>query len=193
MILKQVADTRYTVISSRSFEVDIQDENIIYINSIQNIYWMPQMPPVIFARGPLISDLLNDGNVPGNMLDLESFKLVWSYIIKNIYYDKVKYSNISNLIGYVPDLELTYKDNKGICYDYASFMACLLRSFGIPAKLVTGYCPTYYGSSYHAWNQVFIGGRWITVDPTYDAVYYRSGYDVNYKKDSDLYDVSKVY
>jgi transglutaminase/protease-like cytokinesis protein 3 len=193
MILKKIVDTRYSVIKSKYITADIKDQNLVYINSIQNIYWLPQMQPVLFARGSLIDELLNEGAVTKDKLDLESFKLLWSYIISNIYYDKEKYSNISNLIGYVPDINATFNEKKGICYDYASFMSALMRSYGVPVKLVAGYCPSYYDDSYHAWNEVLIDGEWITVDVTYDAAYYQSGKKVQFEKNKSLYTATKIY
>ena len=67
------------------------------------------------------------------------------------------------------------KTGKGICFDYASLMAALLRSQGIPTKLVVGYS----GDAYHAWISVYLdeigwvdkiiefdGKSWSLIDPT---------------------------
>lgn len=193
LILRRIVDTRFSVVKSVSFNADINDQNLIYINSIQIVHWLPQMLPLTYARETLISDILTNGKVQKSELGIESFKLIWSYILSNISYDKVKYSNIANLTGYVPSIPATFSEKKGICYDYAAFMAGILRSFGIPVKLVTGYCPTYYGDNYHAWNEVFIDGRWILVDPTYDAAFFQAGHRVEFEKKKSLYTVSKRY
>ena len=193
LILKKIADTKYTALMVKKFDVEISDARYVYLNSIQNIYWRSNMEPINFARNDLISDILNDGVYPREELDIESFKALWSYIIRNIVYDKDKYSNINNLYGYVPSIVNTYNERKGICYDYASFMAATLRSFGLPVKLITGYCPTYYGDGYHAWNEVYIDGKWILVDVTYDAAYFQIGKSVNYEKKSSLYSKSKEF
>jgi hypothetical protein len=52
-----------------------------------------------------------------------------------------------------PDVDEILKSNKGICFDYASLMAAMLRSLDIPAKLVTGYSSKL--SVFHAWNEVY--------------------------------------
>ena len=44
----------------------------------------------------------------------------------------------------------------------------MLRSQGIPTKLVKGYSDNVDG--YHAWNEVYINEEWITIDTTLDAV-----------------------
>jgi uncharacterized membrane protein len=193
MILRKVSGSRYSVIRSRKFEVDIPDIHLVYLNSVQNIFWLPLMEPIVFSRGTLISNVLNDGKYPREELDIESFKVLWSYIIKNIVYDKEKYSNLSSMSGYIPSITVTYQEKKGICYDYASFMAGVLRSFGVPVKLIAGYCPEYYGDSYHAWNEVFIDGEWILVDVTYDAAFFQAGKQVDHEKDKDLYSASREF
>ena len=67
---------------------------------------------------------------------------------------------------------------KGICFDYASLMAAMLRSQGIPTKLEVGYS----GQAYHAWISVYLqetgwvdgiisfdGKDWTLMDPTLAA------------------------
>ena len=64
----------------------------------------------------------------------------------------------------------------GICFDYAALMAGMLRSQGVPCKLVIGYA----GDVYHAWISVwseetgwiegivfFDGENWQRMDPTF--------------------------
>jgi len=65
----------------------------------------------------------------------------------------------------------------GYCEQFASAAALLLRSQGIPSRLVTGYAPGEYNSTLdqsvvrehdaHAWIEVFFPGHgWVPVDPT---------------------------
>ena len=55
----------------------------------------------------------------------------------------------------------------GAYTDYASLSAAMLRSMGIPTKLVTGYVGA--DELYHAWIMVYIDGTWqeaqFTVSP----------------------------
>jgi hypothetical protein len=68
----------------------------------------------------------------------------------------------------------------GVCQGYASLNAALLREAGIPAMVVSGYALgvesnlwpsdiTHSEYSNHAWNEAFVGGRWIIIDPTWDS------------------------
>ena len=64
--------------------------------------------------------------------------------------------------GYLPKLDSVLAAKKGICFDYASLGAAMLRSLGIPCQLITGYvAPDYI---YHAWNMVYIDGEWVSVE-----------------------------
>lgn len=43
----------------------------------------------------------------------------------------------------------------------------MLRSLGIPTKLIKGYKNDL--KEYHAWNEVLIDEKWILIDATYDV------------------------
>lgn len=70
---------------------------------------------------------------------------------------------------------LTGPVGQGHCEYFASALALLARSAGLPARVVRGYRPTernpWLGhllvreSSAHAWVEVWIDGAWITRDP----------------------------
>jgi transglutaminase/protease-like cytokinesis protein 3 len=64
----------------------------------------------------------------------------------------------------------------------------MLRSTGIPAKLVKGYA-NYNPGVYHAWNEVYLDGQWHVIDTTLDA---STGiYDEIFKDASDYTKVSE--
>ena len=61
---------------------------------------------------------------------------------------------------------------KGVCQDFAHLMIAVLRSFGVPARYVSGYIhrPNKESQS-HAWCEVWLeDGGWIGVDPTNDQL-----------------------
>ncbi len=71
-----------------------------------------------------------------------------------------------------------FETRRGFCEQIASSMAVMLRSIGIPARLVTGYGPgernpfTGYfevkQSDAHAWVEVYYPGHgWVPYDPTF--------------------------
>ena len=92
--------------------------------------------------------------------DLDKVKSVYNYIINNISYDTYEASTVTS--GYLPNVNSTLSSKRGICFDYAALMACMLRSQGVPTKLVIGTVSP--NNANHAWNEVYIQNRgWITL------------------------------
>ena len=96
--------------------------------------------------------------------DFEKIDVIYDYIITNIKYDTEKANTVKS--GYLPSIDEILKTNKGICFDYASIMASMLRSQDIPAKLVTGYSSKL--NVFHAWNEVYTEETgWIKLNEMY--------------------------
>ena len=86
---------------------------------------------------------------------------IYDYVIHNITYDVEKAKTVPK--GYTPSPDETLQSGTGICYDYAALAAAMLRSQGIPAKLVTGYVAP--NDLYHAWNMVYLAeSGWVAVE-----------------------------
>ena len=101
----------------------------------------------------LAGDAANEGDV---MRD------VCLWVAQNVSYDYDKAEELSGTSGYVPNPDETLASGTGICFDYASLSAAMLRSLGIPCKVVTGYVSP--DGIYHAWNLVYIDGSWTSVE-----------------------------
>jgi hypothetical protein len=68
----------------------------------------------------------------------------------------------------------TLHQRAGVCRDFAHLMIALCRALNIPARFVTG---TDYGSDpalrpsdFHAYVEVYVGGRWYMFDPSGTAM-----------------------
>ncbi|MBU5438687.1 transglutaminase domain-containing protein [Tissierella sp. MSJ-40] len=66
----------------------------------------------------------------------------------------------------------------------------MLRSQGIPTKLVKGYKNDL--KAYHAWNEVLLDNNWVIVDTTYDAALGKNK-DNNMLKNSVEYNKIREY
>jgi len=88
---------------------------------------------------------------------------ILDYITGHIEYDAEKAAAVRT--GYVSDPDETLRAEKGICLDYAVLAAAMLRSQGIPTKVVYGFNPE---GEYHAWINVFTG-EWVLRDPSRSA------------------------
>jgi len=112
----------------------------------------------------------------GMNLYMEKISAIYQYIIDNISYDTELAESVES--GYIPNIDRVLARGQGICFDYAAVMTAMLRSQGIPTKLVTGQT----GEIFHAWIRVyhpddgwlddliFLNAyQWNLIDPTYGA------------------------
>ena len=90
----------------------------------------------------------------------EAFDAVCAFLKGNFVYDYVKAVTVKP--GTLPDIEGTYKKKMGVCQDLSAIMACMLRTQGIPCKLMIGYAD----KQYHAWTVSIINGEEVFYDPT---------------------------
>jgi transglutaminase-like putative cysteine protease len=78
--------------------------------------------------------------------------------------------------GVSPIEHFLFHDKKGFCEHYATAMVLMLRSIGIPARIVTGFSGgelNEYGgylivrqSNAHSWVEAVTDGKWKVFDPT---------------------------
>ena len=89
---------------------------------------------------------------------IDKVAAVFGWVSSNVAYDYNLAATVQS--GYVPNPDRTYNSKTGICFDYASLMCAMLRSQGIPTRLVVGWAKT---DIYHAWNEIYTEETgWIT-------------------------------
>lgn len=165
-VLEHARDDLYAIAFSQDIEVTISDEFKPFLYPNQYVWYTPDSEAVAF--GAEISDKSSN--------DLDYVEQVYRYVIENITYDDALAANVQ--ADYLPVIDNTLKEGKGICFDYASLMAAMFRSQNIPTKLVVGYS----GDAYHAWISVYLketgwvndiikfdGKSWALMDPTLAA------------------------
>ena len=163
-VFENVADNKYTMELSASFRVELKDEFGPYLYPNQYVDYTAA-PNTLIKAAELVKDKTNT---------LEKVTAVYDYAVKHLTYDYEKARTVTS--GYLPQLDSVLAAGKGICFDYASLMAGMLRSQGIPCKLVVGYA----SGAYHAWINVwteesgwvdgviyFDGVSWKRMDPTF--------------------------
>jgi transglutaminase-like putative cysteine protease len=151
-VLENISGTSYKYIISKTVTVSGTSTSA-YLISTSEINFYSSMAPIKLAAS-LTS---------GKTTDSQKVQAIYNWVVNNIDYDRGK----NPAAGYVPSIVNTYNTRKGICYDFAALFAAMLRSQGVPAKLVKGYADNVSG--YHAWNEVYINGKWYTIDTSYDA------------------------
>lgn len=180
-VLEQAQGKKYKVVASEKVSLQLKNSNDVFLKSVQMINWDQNMNAMKKAK-ELTKNSKNDK---------EKVTAIYNYIINNISYDYDKAKKVS--IGYLPSTENTFKSSKGICYDYASLFASMLRSVDIPTKLVMGNKDDI--TSYHSWNQIYLKetNKWITIDTTYDASLLKNNGSYSMIKNDKSYTIDKVF
>lgn len=155
LILENVDGSRYRTPITIKIDVQYSRENAPFLVPTQHVNFTPDSNTVKKAR-----ELSKNAGT-----DLGKVESIYKYIVETIKYDKDKADKISSgkIIGYMPTVDDTLDTSKGICFDFSSFFAAMLRSQNIPTKLIMGYVATS-PQSYHAWNEVYIENiGWIRI------------------------------
>lgn len=180
-VLENLFENKYKVTARETVTLELADSKQVFLQSIQLICWNDGMDSIKKAR-ELAAKAANDE---------EKVAAIYDYIVSSITYDYDKVSSIGP--DYVPSIEAVMDDSMGICYDYSSLFAAMLRSLGIPAKLIMGYKNDI--RQYHAWNQVYLkdSSQWVTIDTCYDSIMKQANAKVSMVKDSSQYIEHKQY
>lgn len=181
IIFENIQGTKYRAVKNQTVKAEMKNPLKVFLASIQTVNWSEDMEAIKKAM-ELTKELKTDR---------EKLDAIYRYVVENISYDYDKIKNIPTT--YVPDIDAILKDGKGICYDYAAVFAAMLRSQGIPCKLIKGYSTNVKG--YHAWNEVYLADedRWMIVDTTYDSVMFKAGKKVDMEKPASQYTKSREY
>ncbi|MFV0520529.1 MAG: transglutaminase-like domain-containing protein [Lachnospirales bacterium] len=180
LVLQKVGANKYTASATKSVTID-DIGNDVYLNSIQLINFDEDMISI-----EELTDVVDKGKT-----DSDKASLLYDYVVEELSYDYDKAKSLATATNYLPVLDNTYNNKKGICYDISSLIAGVLRSNDIPTKLVMGYTPNV--STYHAWNEIYYDGEWHVVDATYDIGAIKAKKSVAMVKSDDDYSVSKNY
>ncbi|OZV11590.1 hypothetical protein CIW83_14210 [Tissierella sp. P1] len=178
-ILQNTSGDKYKVVQKQDINVINNNLSEIYLASTQPVYWDDKEKVIELAQNL----------TKGKNTDKEKIESIYKYIVNNIKYDYNKIKGLSN--DYVPEIHKVLADKSGICYDYAALFAGMLRSLGIPTKLVKGYKSDL--KEYHAWNQVFLDGKWVVIDTTYDAALKKDNVKISMIKDAIEYNNVREY
>jgi hypothetical protein len=189
-VFEQVDGTKYATVVSHNITVTLADEFAPFIRPNQYVNYSPDSETVKKAA-QLISGVTN---FP------DKISAVYNFLIENVTYDKEKARTVQS--GYLPDVDAVLKAGKGICFDYAAVMAAMLRSQGIPTKLIVGYT----GEVLHAWIDVysketgwvngviqFDGKSWKLMDPTFASTGNQSAEVMQFIGDGKNYVVKFIY
>lgn len=190
VVYENISGTKYATVLSLSCTVTLKDEFAPFLRPNQYVDYSNAVNTVAKAK-----------ELTAGMTDpLDKVQAVYNYVVKNITYDKQKAATVQS--GYLPVLDTVLATKTGICFDYAALMTGMLRSQGVPCKLVVGYA----GTAYHAWISVwsekngwidgviyFDGTSWQRMDPTFASSGKQSASIMQYIGDGKNYTTKYVY
>jgi len=189
-VFEQIEGSKYATANSVTFSVTLKDEFAPFLRPNQYVNFTKESKVVTKA-----AEL-----VKGKTDMMDKVAAVYEFVIKNFTYDQAKARTVQS--GYLPDVDAILASGKGICFDYAAVMAAMLRSQGIPTKLIVGYA----GTAYHAWisvyspesgwvsNVIFFDGKeWKLMDPTFASSGNQSAEVMRYIGDGSNYTAKFSY
>ena len=158
----------YTVISRSApiLPADFQPEPLTYSESF--VQHFLQVPPHTERIAALAQEIAQ-----AHLSPYEKATAIQTYLMHNYRYSLD--APLSELAQPLEDFLFIRKT--GYCEHYATAMAVMLRTIGIPTRLVTGFLTTEwneYGNYYlvrqqdaHAWVEVYLAhSGWVALDPT---------------------------
>ena len=189
-VYKNVSGTKYAAVLSLSTKVTLKDEFAPFLHSNQYVDY-DSAPNTVAKAKELIGEEKDT---------LKQVEIVYDYVVKGMTYDKELASTVKS--GYLPVLDTVLEKKTGICFDYAALMTGMLRSQGVPCKLVVGYA----GTAYHAWISVWVegsgwvdgviwfgGSAWQRMDPTFASSGQSSEAILDYIGDGENYTAKYFY
>ena len=182
--------SQYSLLTAVELDVTLADEFAPFLRPNQYVDYSAASKAVETAW-----EITKDIDNP-----LGKVEAVYNYVVKELTYDNHKAATVQS--GYIPVLDSVLEEKKGICFDYASLMTGMLRSQGIPCKMVFGYT----GGAYHAWISVwtedtgwvdgvifFDGIAWQRLDPTFASYDNQSDRIMRYIGDGTNYSEKYFY
>ena len=191
-VMKQVREGKYTCYYTTEGDVVLDDE------------FQPFLRPSDYVNYSKDSDCVKKA---AQLAEKEEDALGvvtagFQYVCDSIGYDKEKAAMVQTNKSYLPDPDEIMELGEGICFDYAALTAAMLRSQGIPTKMVFGDVSSGDTYVYHAWNMIYIEETgWITVEYSVkadewnrlDLTFSAGGADGAFVGDGGNYTDSKYY
>ena len=187
---ENIQASEYSTLTSVSFSVEMEDEFAPFIRPNQHVDYA-NAPQSIQKAAELTAGLEDP---------LEKVERIYDFVVNTLSYDTEKAAAVKS--DYLPVLDEVLSSKKGICFDYAALMTGMLRSQGVPCKLVVGYA----GEVYHAWISVwteetgwidgaifFDGTSWQRLDPTFASTGKGSASIQKYIGDGSNYSAKFLY
>jgi hypothetical protein len=143
--------TREDLSRDETFELPYQGEE-----------WAADMAPTVFVQ----SDHPRLRETVERVLDGESDARNAAVRIRHWVFRTLEKKPVASIPNALQVLEM----GAGDCNEHAVLYAGLARAAGLPSRVVAGVVYAEGVFLYHAWNEVWLGQRWVSVDPAFDQM-----------------------
>ena len=149
-VMENVVDKKYAELFSRTVDVKLSDPFAPFLRQSDYVNFN--------ADSACVKKAAELAKTAGTPLGLVA--AVYGFVCQTVRYDEELARTVKS--GYLPVPDRTMLSGKGICFDYAALAASMLRSQGIPTRMVFGYVAP--DQLYHAWNMFYTEETgWVTV------------------------------
>ena len=147
-IMENIEGSTYAELDAAYVSVKLSSEFDPYL--IPNIYCSYTADSACVAKArEICAKATNEG---------EAVREVCNFVAAHVSYDYDKAETLAKSSGYIPNPDETLSTKKGVCFDFAALSAAMLRSLGLPTKVMTGYVSP--SNLYHSWIMVYADGTW---------------------------------
>ena len=150
-LFENASGKKYSKEGSVKLSVKMENELSCFLYPNQYVSYDDKTACVVYAQ-----DLCK-----GMTDQAEIFKTVCTYVTSNFVYDFIK--SVTVKAGQLPQIDECWNNRMGICQDLSAMTCAMLRSQGIPARLMIG---TVGSNTYHAWVVAVVNGEEKFFDPT---------------------------
>ncbi len=148
-LYENVSGKKYSSAGKMTIDVKLKREDGAFLYPNQYVNYTAKTPAIAVAN-----------KICAGKGEKETYALIRKYIIDNYGYDFIRAATIK--AGELPDIDYCYEKKMGVCQDLSALMIAMLRSQGIPARLMIGYAD----KNYHAWTIATIESKDVFFDPT---------------------------
>lgn len=150
-VMKNVEDNSYFELYACEEDVKLKDKFQPYLRPNQYADYTEDSECVKIAR-----KMAEESTCESDFISK-----VYEHVCGNVEYDYDLAKDVPS--DYIPEPDKILAEKKGICFAYASLAASMLRSQGIPTKIIFGYVAP--DDIYHAWNMFYTKkDGWVTVE-----------------------------
>ena len=148
-LYRNIQGKEYAAAGTVGVNVSLSDSEVCFLYPNQYVMYTPETEAVGEAEA-----------LCSSLTEKQAYEKVCEFMKSGFVYDYVKALTVK--AGTLPDIDDCFSKKMGVCQDLSAIMCCMLRTQGVPARLVIGYADDYY----HAWVEMKLDGKDYFFDPT---------------------------